>query len=233
MASLSTRLNNHPSEDLKAEIISRFWRKPKTEIRIEDYTLYFQFYHKTCEALYLGLRSEAQSLVAESHEHLLVIVDQLWSSLDNGQHCKRLQLRRRLGAHFGHLLEPSLEHETDTKINNSINLALRLWLTIEIREEVFAPATFAIQWDDNSTLQDFIGRQFPGPRITKALTEKETLAILESDFTAANLRRIGGISIDWTYHLNEHLTYDRELRKIKVYTLKTCLHDQRARSVKS
>ena len=127
------------------------------------------------------------------------------------------------------MLEHSLEHQTDTRINNSKNLAIRLWLIIEIREEVFAPAIFAIQWDDNSTLQDFIGRQFPGPRIINALTEEETLTILESDFTAATLRRIGGINIDWTYHINKHLSYDRELRKIKIYTLKISLYDQKVR----
>lgn len=229
MAAPSTRLNVSLSDDLKADIISQFWRKPRTEIRLEDYTLYFQFYHKSCEALYLGLRSEAISLITESHEHLLAIVRLLWSYLDDGQPCKRLVLRRRLGDHFSDLLESSPDNERATRIDNSINLALRLWLTIEIREEIFTPATFAIQWDDNSTLQDFVRFQFPGPRMTSALTEKETLTILKSDFTAANLRRIGGIIVDWTYHLNEHLSYDRELRKLKVYTLKTCLYDQKAR----
>jgi hypothetical protein len=77
VTTLSTRPNSPLSEDLKTEIISRFWRKPKKEAAIKDYTSYFQFYYKTCEVLYLGLRSEAKSLIAESHEHLLGIVELL------------------------------------------------------------------------------------------------------------------------------------------------------------
>jgi hypothetical protein len=231
MSSSLTRLNSALSEDQKAEIIARFWRKPRANIRIEDYTAYFQFYQKSCDALYLGLRCEAKALVTDSHDHVLVIVDLIWSYLDDNQGCKRMPLRKKLERHFSHLLESSLSHEKDIKLNNSINLALRLWLTVDIREEVFAPASFSIQWDDNSTLQDFVWRQFPSPRLTAALTEKETVTLLESDFTAGNLWRIGGISIEWTYHLNEHLSFDRELRRLKVYTLKRCLYDQKHRLV--
>jgi hypothetical protein len=231
MSSSLTRLNSALSEDQKAEIIARFWRKRRAEIRIEDYTTYFQFYQKSCDSLYLGLRCEAKALVAESHDHVLVIVDLIWSYLDDNQGCKRIPLRKKLEQLFSHLLENSVSHEKDIKLNNSINLALRLWLTVDIREEVFAPATFPIQWDDDSTLQEFVWRQFPSPKMTTTLTDKETVTLLDSDFTAGNLRRIGGINIDWTYHLNEHLSFDRELRRLKVYTLKKCLYDQKHRLV--
>jgi len=231
MATPHTKLNCAPSEELKAEIILRLWRRTKSETCIEDYVSYFQFYQKTCEALYLGIRSEVKSLVTDSHEHLLAIVDVLWGYLDSNQHCKRPPLRKNLKEHFNCSRESNISFGTDINLNNSINLALRLWLTIDIREDVFAPATPTIQWDDSSTLRDFIRQQFPGPRFSSVSTEKDKVMILESDFTAVNLRRIGGINIDWTCHLNEHLSFDREQRKLKLYTLKTCLYDQRSRFV--
>lgn len=115
------------------------------------------------------------------------------------------------------------------KLNNSINLALRLFLTIDIREEVFAPASTTIQWDDTSTLQDLIERQFPGPRLLD--DGGKGRIVPGNDFTAVNLQRIGGVNLDWTCDIKEHLLFDREFRSLKVYTLKSCLYDHKDRLV--
>jgi len=225
MSSNFVSLAAAPSEGLKNQIISCFWRRTKEDTNIEDYSSYFQFYHKICEGLYLGLHSEVKSLVAENHHHVLIIVEVLWEYLDLKQPCKRPELRRKLEERFDQLDK----HGPDSQIrlNNSINLALRLWLTMDIQDSVFAPATTTIQWDDSSTLHDFVKSQFPGPKGSSIFPKDET-AIPIGDLTAVKLQRIGGITIEWTYLLNQHLKYDRESRRLKIYTLKTCLHDQQS-----
>lgn len=184
-----------------------------------------QFYHKICEGLYLGLQSEAKSLVAENHHHVLVIVQVLWDFLDLKQPCRRPELRAKLEERFDQLDE--LGPDNQMRLNNSINLALRLWLTMDIQDSVFAPATITIEWDDSSALDDFVKSQFPPPKGSSIFHKDET-AISIGDLTAVKLQRIGGITIEWTYLLNQHLKYDRESRKLKIYMLKTCLHDQQS-----
>lgn len=134
--SFSESLAVVPSEDLKREIVQRFWRRTKEEIDVEDYTSYFQYYYRTCEGLYLGLHSEADALVAQSHDHILIIVEALWNFIDNGQTCHRPKLRKQLEQKFNHVGKDNPNDQI--RLNNSINLALRLWLTLEIRDSEFA-----------------------------------------------------------------------------------------------
>jgi hypothetical protein len=143
MASSAISLAVAPHEDLKKEIVSCFWRRPRAETNVEDYASYFQFYHKSCEALYLGLHSEAKSLVSDNHHHVLIIVKVIWEFLDHNLPCTRPALRRELVKKFTSLANGDAYNEI--RLNNSINLALRLWLTLDIRDSVFAPAASTIQ----------------------------------------------------------------------------------------
>jgi hypothetical protein len=160
---------------------------------------------------------------------VLAIIDAFWNI--SSALLSRPSLRQQLGERFGSEKEMNDGNSYNARLNNSINLALRLWLTIVIRDSVFAPAASAIEWDDHSTLQEFLKRQFPAPRPIQTPSEKDNTMILRSDFTAVNLRRIGGINIDWTCDLSEHLKFDRETRRLKIYMLKICLYDQKARLV--
>lgn len=216
-----------PQSDVKKEIVSCFWRRPRDEIDLEDYVSYFQFYHKSCEALYLGLHNEAKSLVADNHRHVLIIIEALWEFIDHSLPCTRPTVRLEAEKKLSSIAEG--DSITEIRLNNSINLALRLWLTLDIRNSAFAPAASTIQWDDNTTLHEFVRSQFLGPRASRNPTEKDEkeTVISDGELTAVKLRRIGGITIEWTYHLNQHLRFDREFRRLKIYSLKTCLHDQR------
>jgi len=225
MNTTRTSLSESTSPDLQEKILRAFWRKPRSGSLVENYAPYFQFYDRSCEALYLGIRSEAASLIADSHEHVLDIVEMIWGDIDRKEHCLRLALRKKLAERF----QLTMSEKTRRGLDNSINLALRLWLTIDIREDTFAPAASTVQWDETATLQEFIQQQFRAPRLSSTSEKERT--ILGGDFTAVNLRRFGGINIDWTYNLNEHLLFNRECRRLKVYTLKTCLYDHKNRCV--
>lgn len=227
MALSIVRLSVPPADDLKRDIIAKFWRKAEGDIRLEDYASYFEYYDYTCRALYLGVRCEAKALIDESHAHVLKIVDCFWSLIFSGEPCTRVSIRRSLKRQLSGLQENNSDEGTLTKLNNSINLALRLWLMLDIREADYAPASSTIQWDDHSTLQDFIKRQFPRPVVYDSSSEIDRFLLLESDFTAVNLRKIGAITIDWTWNLADHLKLDRRTRRLKVYAFGVWLYDQK------
>ena len=213
----STSLSKPLSKELQLEIISRFWKKLKSEIRLHDYTSYFEHHHRTCTGLYLGLYSEASSCAFTTHEEVLQCVDVIWDLLCTGQFCTRGLIRSRLTTSPSNI-------EDINRLNNSISLALRLWLPLNIQEQEFSPASRTLQWDDKTTIHQFIRNQFPGPSFSP--TRDGRTDILDARFNAINLYAYCGISIKWTCNLVDHLKFDREMRKVTIFNLKQCLQDQ-------
>jgi hypothetical protein len=221
------RLSTPPTEGLQSKIVQQLWRRPSEEIALGDYTSYFHFYQRTCEALYLGVYTEAQALVVDSHDHILTIVQVVWDLIDGSHRCTRPILREKL---LQHQVFNQPKHDKAEALNNSINLALRLWLTLNFQRSSFSPATAIISWDDQSTVQEQVACQFQGPRL-KPLSGSREVRILNNDLTAVNLSRLGGISIDWTDSLKDHLKFDRVSKRLLVYGLKRCLYDHKNRLV--
>ena len=109
-----------------------------------------------------------------------------------------------------------------------IDLALRLWLVLYIRDG-FAHAAKSIRWDDMTSLQELISGQFRKPRLLSVLSEKMFDIVLPDHFNALNLRRYSGIKVKLTSSLNEHLELDRERSKLKIFPLKYYLYGLRKR----
>lgn len=211
------KLNTEPSKDLQKAIIGHFWRKSEDLINVEDYVAYFYQYNITCRALYLGaLETESMVILVKSHEDLIDIIDVLWVFADSNPNFTRSELRDSLENHS------LFKDQPITKVNHSINLILRLWLTILIQDARFAPASKTIEWDDSSRFQDFILQQFPGPRLQGP---DHSFTVLESNFTAVNLLRLCGIRVEWVCQLENHLEFDSSRRALKVYSLAGCLQD--------
>jgi hypothetical protein len=124
-------------------------------------------------------------------------------------------------------------HHTEDSINRTIDLSLRLWLVINVRDDDFTPGIRSIQWDDSPSLQAFIASQFPKPRLFKELSEKMFDFVLPDNFTIVKLKRYSGIKIDWTYDLSEHLDFDKDHRILKVFPLKSYMYGLRKRSESS
>jgi hypothetical protein len=212
-----TSLSKPLSKELQLETISRFWKKAKSEIRLQDYTSYFEHHRRTCTGLYLGLSSEASSSAFTTHEEVLQCVDLIWDLLCTGKSCTRGLIRSRLTT-------SPVDTDDINRLNNSISLALRLWLPLHIQEQEFSPAAKTLQWNDKTTIHEFIQNQFPGPSFSLARDGRTD--ILDARFTAINLYSYCGISIKWTCNLVDHLKFDREMKKVTIFTLKQCLQDQ-------
>lgn len=210
-----TSLAEDPSDLLRKKIVCHFWKKEEP-INVADYGSYFDYYKRTCQALFLGFTfTELESLSIVAHEDLLDIADVLWDLSKETPNFDRPQARAALQGLVQHAEQPIV------RVNNSIGVFLRLWLTVRIQDKDFSPAAKAIQWDDTSKIQDFIVRSFPELRSHSSDPEIP----LESNFTAVNLYRLCGIQVFWTHQLEDHLRYDIENRTVRVYSLSQCLQD--------
>ena len=212
-------LRKSPTTTLKREIVYHLWRRTRDEIDLDDYHSYFDHYDETCRTLYVGAHCEADSISVSSHEHVLLIIDRVWSYIDQGMRVERPLLRESLSKmHF--------EDQADEKINTSIDLALRLWLTMNIKKKGVTPAVRDNPWNDESDLSVFVRAHFPGPEAGRNVN-----APLVGALTAVDLERTSGIQIKWTYYLEDHLLLDRVKRKLNVYPLDRVLQDQMMRFV--
>lgn len=219
LESHEAKLRDSPSEHLRKEIVHRLWRRTKDEIDLDDYVSYFDHYDATCKALYIGARCEADSMSVSNHEHVLLIIDCIWSHLTCGKGVFRRLLRESLSkTHF--------KSQADERINISIDLALRLWLTMNIKKRGVTPVIHDNPWNDESDLPAFIRAQFPGPDNGRNINTP-----LVGTLTAVELERTSGIQVKWTYNLEDHLLLDRVKRKLNVYPLERVLQDQMTRFV--
>ena len=217
-------LRNPPSKHLRKEIIHRLWRRAKDEIDLDDYDSYFDHYDETCRTLYLGARCEADSMSASTHEHVLLIIDGIWSFIDQDTCIDRALLRESLSRVSQS--KTQFHNQADERINPSIDLALRLWLTMNIRKRGVTPIIRNNPWNDQTDLTSFIRTQFRGPEIARDIN-----APLVGALTAVDMERTSGIRIKWTYHLEDHLLLDRVNRTLNVYPLERVLHDHMMRFV--
>ena len=216
-SSQGTRLCDVLTEDLKRDIIQRFWFGSRNYRELTKYAAYFDHYNRTCQFLYIGIENEAATLAVRTHEEVLLIVDCLWTYGQTDSDKTRALLRSILR-------ERHFAEESDEKINASIALALRLWLTMNIRESNPASPHNIVCWDDVSPLRSFTEAQFNGPE-----SKPEAKAIIGSGITAVNLKRFSGISIDWTCELEKHLSYDRDRKTLKVYRLEHVIQAHKTR----
>ena len=207
-----------PPLTLKREIVHRFWHRQFDDIDLDEYKEYFEFYKRTCRALYLGVHREADTLAAQTHEHVLLIIDTVWSLIADRKVVLRPVLRDLLRAIFG-------ADTLDTALDESINLALYLWLTIDVNQKRAAMSHSPISlqkivWTDDTHLFDFLRQQFPA-----CIIRDRPSILLGNELRAVNLERLSGISITWTCFLEDHMLFDSDTRSLKVYSLKQVLQE--------
>lgn len=168
------------------------------------------------KSLSFGLLKESHllaNMAAQSHLDLRRIVETL-------SNCRNLDLSTARTA-----VQSLFPDREDEAIERSINLAIRVWLTLNTRD-MFGSLTVGsapiLSWNaDSSTLVNFVGRQFPS--VIPPLPAPESW--LDPRLTACNLDRNCHVIIEWTNCLADHLRFDAERRQLHVYPFKICLRD--------
>ena len=113
----------------------------------------------------------------------------------------------------------------DFGIERSVELAVRIWLTLSIQSPSIAigridASVIGIEWTDIS-LQEVVGNQFSESQ-TK-IPDGRTRLQLDPRLTVAYLIDNCNLHVKWTNNLADHLQLVRKTRTLKIYQHKICL----------
>ena len=212
---LSLRDPLNAAEDIA--VIQCYWKADFTDqagsSRFKDY---LKYYERQRAALTLGPKEFqlVQRVAAKTHSALRDVARCLSKNRTSKLSVVRTEVQK---------LFP--QHEADSEaIQLSIELSLRLWMTINVWSEdpelTVGNAPSRAWTNSESSLTDFLSAQFTAS--TTLVDAKECQ--MPTDFTACNLIYICDLTIEWTECLAHHLSYDPQTRKLYVYYFRGCLY---------
>lgn len=232
--------------DLKSDILKRFWQIDVADT--EKYELYFKYYDGVCNRLRTS--TEISAMDAKTHEDVFLVMDVIWKSADI-QTLTRRELRQALrnstqpspdrsanvdsnvcspgpgpssvdDSRNDISAEQLTRYLSDDMMNNTINLSLRLWLTVDIRARQFG-GVGDVQWNDDVSLRNLIDQQFPTVDKGAGASQSGRDVSLDEEFNALNLLHRRGIKTEFTDTLTHHLLFDPKVKTLMVYPLRHCL----------
>lgn len=110
-------------------------------------------------------------------------------------------------------------------LQRSIELTVRLWLTVNVNSAMLAVGPInayerPLDWPLSVSLECLIRSQFEMSSLGSGSHVKSRI---DPAFTAADLVYVCGMGIRWTNNLSDHLIFDRKGRTVSVYKHKVCL----------
>jgi hypothetical protein len=184
-------LNPNISPQSQCAIINTIWRtnlSPSDFLGESQGDSYFRNYLKHCQP---ALRGGGNSTLLETYGDIVNII-QLMQEPEVSRPSVKSKLRESPS-------DPD-DGKLDEALENSINLAVRLWLMIPVGSfsHAVGPGQTVVPWTDG-TVQALLSSHFDGEPIL------DTPVKLGKVFNARNIERIGGIRIVWTDNLADHL----------------------------
>jgi len=189
------------SPETRRSIINGLWHHNLTTAAFKEIVAgtesYFRYYETQCE-----LARHGNECSARSHEDIIEIVRLLQVPEATREDIKS-SLRLRLTG-------PTPDSSDDI-LSNSVDLAVRLWLMVNIGDlqRILMPGR-SLYWTEGS-LRDFMSSKFCKQNILKERVKLEKL------FNAHNLSRIAGIQIVWTSNLVDHLRMQDDDTRVAVF----------------
>jgi len=206
-------LLENPDKRTKDQIIDCFFGRTEEGNPHPDLELYFDYYKREISRLRAGVSPQLSTLAAKTHVHLLHIREVL-----SQQRCRqRSEIRKDLQVYF-----QTKDHRA---VDRSIDLTIRLWLMINVRDSALAiwtPEQPRLQWDDNWSLEKFINSQLRSSSTILSYRDSR----LDPSFTVANMIRMCDLQVRWTEYIDDHLRLDRRRKVLSVFPLKSFLVGQ-------
>jgi hypothetical protein len=213
MASVDFSLACRPGMQARIEIGRCFFGERFQARDLTAFAAYFRYYDSEIDMLQFGsspFSRQSADLAAKTHGDILFIARTLQQSEAKTRPAVR------------HSIQTRFQDATDIALNRSIDLTIRLWLSVNVRENAFralSPRTPVLEWNDASTLQDFLLGLFPKAQWHLQAREGR----LHPYFTVANMIKICGLRLEWTDSLEDHLRLDRRNKILRVFRYKCCL----------
>ena len=189
-------LEKVPDQEVKLSITYLFWSLPhlrSSSLRDElvGYEPYFEFYYRCTNYAWFSIKT---------HQNLITLIETLAENPDNDLGTAIKQTK--------HLFPNNGEDEIATR--QSMNLALKVWLFLDT---TWTWSSGPDQWQPEESLGAYLCRKFPVTQT--ALDTSESL--LDSNFSASNLRRLYGVQVKWTNYLTHHLHFQPEEKLLHVF----------------
>jgi hypothetical protein len=187
-----------PTETKRA-VINSLWNQTFTATDFKEIISRTESYFRYCQTQ-CGL--VVNECTAQSYEDIVEIVQVLQAPEASREGIKS-SLRLSLTS------SPTVN--SDEILSNTIDLAVRLWLMINIGDfqKILMPGR-PISWSQGS-LQNLITSIFCEKNVLKERVKLEKL------FNAHNLSRIAGIQIVWTSNLADHLRMQDDDTRVAVF----------------
>ncbi|KAK5057757.1 hypothetical protein LTR84_011758 [Exophiala bonariae] len=165
---------------------------------LEAFQDYFDFYENELSWLKASLPPGADQIpgiIPQTHDELLTFA----LMLGDNAHRDRREARAMLKSQM------DLLNVNDWELDRSIDTTLRLWLQINVREAGSGTSIPEVHWEDDQSLEHFLGSLFPVEEWDLGARERR----LNPQFTVANMVEICDLKISWTTSLEDHLRLER------------------------
>lgn len=169
---------------------------------------FFDFYEEELTLLRVGASKKTwlgACLALKDHEDILATVRMM---RDNSEKSKE---------EINEMVSALLDSSDSAAVDRSIDLCVRLWLMINVRDskaQSLRPLDTCLKWSIKESLVVFVESIFEaGP--ARALSPRE--ARFDVDFTVAWMTNICGLRIHWTRSIHDHLLLDRRRRILSIF----------------
>lgn len=208
------RLLDIIDENTKRQIAEQFFGILADSDELSSLEPFFDLYNKELRRLRVGITPLVSDLHTRTHEDLMHIRDIVFKS--------RTELRPVLRDR----LRPRLSIKEDASLDRMVDLTIRLWLMVNVRDDslsmsLWRPQQFSARWDESDSLVQFLAHQFPVS--TTKLEPKQSR--LDMNFTVAYMVRTCRLQVKWTDDLVNHLRLDRgpDLKTLSIFPHKAFL----------
>jgi hypothetical protein len=194
----SQSLLENISKSTKRQVAEKFFGILADSGELSSLKLYFGFYNKELRRLRVGITPLVSGLDKKTHKDLMRIRDIIFDSRNEPRSAVRARLR------------PNTATEDDLSLDRMVDLTIRLWLMVNVRDDslsmsLWRPQQFSARWDESDSLVKFLAHQFPTSTMKLELKQSR----LEMTFTVAYMVRTCRLQVKWTDDLVNHLRLDR------------------------
>lgn len=187
---------------------------PKSDLSsIDEYRSYFNFFHGEISSLTFPRNHpiDHKKFAMESCSDFTKVAKLMESNVDR----KRTEIASEIGERF--------PNTTKAQQIRSMELTVRLWLTLHVRSPDYAVGNMSvvedIEWLDNTTLNEMVKNCFP----KSTYTPSEPDLRISRSFTMPTIRKLCRVKVHWTHNLKDHLYYDYSRTTVHIYPHKTIL----------
>ena len=208
---LAPGIGSHPIRP-NCELICKIWPQSNvspSSFEFQTYAAFLQYMDSELDQI----RQHQRHFAVESFGGILDIIQTLRENYSQPR------------SHVLQLLSTRFLNVEIAAIQRSLELSIRLWLTLNVNSSNIAIGpTFAneipLDWDDSVSLKTMVESQFSKG---VAASHYAPRSKIDPNFTAAYLANTCGMKLYWTDNIANHLCFDLKRQVLTVYKHKICL----------